>query len=143
MNFNEFRRVNKIWDSYSHLLNRPFLVVEDEVLVRMEMVDLIEESGFTVYEAGTADEAIKLMEAHPSVHVMITDIDMPGSMDGLKLSHYVKNRWPPVKIIVASSHIRVKPGELPEQGVFLDKPYDTPKVRAMLSKFAEQFPTQH
>jgi CheY-like chemotaxis protein len=121
-------------------INPAILVVEDEVLVRMEMVELVEESGFQVYEAGTADEAIRMMEAHPSIHVLITDIDMPGSMDGLKLSHYVRLRWPPVKIIVASSHIKVAPGELPEQGVFLDKPYDTPKVRAMLSKISDQFP---
>jgi CheY-like chemotaxis protein len=85
------------------------LVVEDEVLVRMEMVDLI------------------------------TDIDMPGSMDGLKLSHYVRHRWPPVKIIVASSHVKVSPDDLPDQGIFLDKPYDTPKVRALLGKISEQF----
>jgi CheY-like chemotaxis protein len=124
--------------SQSIQINQPaILVVEDEVLVRMEMVDLIEESGFQVFEAGTADEAIRIMEDHPKIHVLITDIDMPGSMDGLKLSHYVRHRWPPVKIIVASSHVKVSPGDLPEQGIFLDKPYDTPKVRALLDKISK------
>ncbi len=120
-------------------INQPtILVVEDEVLVRLELVDLIEESGFRVFEAGCADDAIRLMEANPSIDVLITDVDMPGSMDGLKLSHYVRNRWPPVKIVVASGHVKIKPGELPEQGVFLDKPYDTPRVRALLSTIATQ-----
>ena len=114
------------------------LVVEDEVLVRLELVDLIEEWGFKVYEAGNADEAIRLMEGNPGIHILITDIDMPGSMDGLKLSHYVSDRWPPVKIVVASGHVRLKPGELPAQGIFLDKPYDTPRVRALLSVISEQ-----
>ena len=120
-------------------LQRPaILVVEDEVLVRLELVDLIEESGFQVFEAGSADEAIKLMETNPGIHILITDVDMPGSMDGLRLSHYVRDRWPPVKIVVASGHVRVGAADLPEHGVFLDKPYDTPRVRALLSSISRQ-----
>ena len=114
------------------------MVVEDEVLVRMELVDLIEEQGFKAFEAGNADEAIAILNAHPDIHILITDVDMPGSMDGLKLSHYVKDRWPPVKIVVASGHVKVKPHELPERGVFLDKPYDTPRMRMLLTNLAAE-----
>ncbi len=124
---------------FQPLIQPAILVVEDEVLVRLELVDLISESGFQVFEAGNADDAIKLMERNPNIHALITDVDMPGSMDGLKLSHYVKDRWPPVKIVVASGHVKVKPGELPHQGIFLDKPYDTPRVMALLASISEQF----
>lgn len=74
------------------------LIVEDEPLIRMGAVDLIEEAGFEVYEAGRADAAIALLELHQDIRLIFTDVDMPGSMDGLKLAHYVRGRWPPVKI---------------------------------------------
>ena len=114
------------------------LIVEDEVLVRLELVDLVEEAGFRVFEASNADEAIQIMEANPGIKILITDVDMPGSMDGLKLSHFVRDRWPPVKIVVASGHVRVKPTELPEQGVFLNKPYEMTRIREILSSITSQ-----
>ena len=80
------------------------LVVEDEALVRMDIVDYLEREGFKVYEAAHAAGAIKLLEAHSSILILFTDIDMPGSMDGLKLSAAVRDRWPPVKIVVTSGH---------------------------------------
>jgi DNA-binding NtrC family response regulator len=119
-------------------LNLAILIVEDEVLVRLELADIVEEAGYAVYEAGNAEEAIKLMEMHREIRILMTDVDMPGSMDGLKLSHYVKHRWPPVRIVVASGHVSVKQHELPQDGVFLDKPYDTPKVLALLSDISRQ-----
>ena len=112
------------------------LVVEDEILIRLELVDLVEEAGFLVYEAGNADEALRQLRDHHDIHVLITDIDMPGSMDGLTLSHHVRDCWPPVRIIVASSHVKVTARELPSHGVFIDKPYDTPRVRSLLSEIA-------
>ncbi len=114
------------------------LIVEDEVLVRLELVDLIEDAGFKVYEASNADEAIQIMEVNTDIKILITDVDMPGSMDGLKLSHFVRDRWPPVRIVVASGHVRVKSTELPEQGVFLNKPYEMPRIRELLSSITGQ-----
>jgi CheY-like chemotaxis protein len=70
------------------------LVVEDEALVRQTMREEIEAAGFKVYEAYNADEAIRLLEAHPDIELIFTDVDMPGSMDGVKLAHYVRTRWP-------------------------------------------------
>ncbi len=99
------------------------LVVEDEVLVRIDLVDTIEDAGFQTIEANCADEAIRLLEAHPEITVLFTDIDMPGAMDGLKLSHYVRNRWPPVRIIVTSGHVMATPEQMPAQSLFLTKPH--------------------
>jgi two-component system, response regulator PdtaR len=77
------------------------LVVEDETLIHMATRDGIEAAGFKVHDAYNADEAITLLEAHPDIALIFTDVDMPGSMDGIKLAHYVRKRWPPVKIIVS------------------------------------------
>lgn len=89
------------------------LVVEDDAIVRMDTASIIEEAGFEVIEAATADEAIVLLEARTDIKVVFTDIEMPGSMNGLKLAFTVRDRWPPVLIIIASGRIRPDPDEMP------------------------------
>jgi two-component system, response regulator PdtaR len=105
------------------------LVVEDDGLVRMSLAATIEDEGFTVYEAAHAEAAIRIMEAHPEIRVLFTDIHMPGSMDGIKLSHYVRNRWPPVKIFVASGRSRPSIQDMPPGSVFISKPYQGSDLR--------------
>ncbi|PZU19161.1 MAG: response regulator [Shinella sp.] len=100
------------------------IVVEDEMIVRMDIAMSLQDEGFTVLEASNADEAIKLLDTHPEIRLMFTDIDMPGSMDGLKLAEAVRDRWPPVKIIVASGHRQLKDDLLPVEGKFFSKPYE-------------------
>ena len=78
------------------------LIVEDEFLLRMNAVEMIREAGFEVVEAGNADEAIAILE-NQDIRVVFTDIQMPGSMDGLKLAAAVRSRWPPIKIIATSA----------------------------------------
>lgn len=77
------------------------LIVEDEFLLGAHAVEFMEHSGFTVYEASNADEAIELLELHDDIRAVFTDIHMPGTMDGLKLAHYVRGRWPPVTMRAA------------------------------------------
>ncbi len=104
------------------------IVVEDETLVRMDIAMSLQDEGFIVLEASNADEAIGLLDAHPEIRLMFTDIDMPGSMDGLKLAKAVRDRWPPVKIIVASGHCRLTDELLPIEGKFFSKPYDHARI---------------
>ncbi len=78
------------------------LVVDDELILRLSISAELEDEGFVVFEAGTADEAIATLERHPEIRLVFTDVDMPGSMDGLKLAAFVRDRWPPIKIIVTS-----------------------------------------
>lgn len=99
------------------------LVVEDEILIRIGIASDLEDEGFTVFEAADADAAIALLQAQPSINLLLTDIDMPGSMDGLKLAAAVRNRWPPVKIIVTSGQFKLPETDLPEGGRFFPKPY--------------------
>jgi two-component system, response regulator PdtaR len=90
------------------------MIVEDEVLIRLHAAQIIEEAGFDVVtEASNADEAIAILEARPDITVLFTDIQMPGSMDGLKLAAAVKGRWPPIKIIATSGLVKVRPNDLP------------------------------
>ncbi|WP_313200069.1 response regulator [Rhizobium sp.] len=104
------------------------LVVEDEVFVRMDIAQSLEDHGFRVLEASNSDEAIVLLAGHPEVLLMFTDIDMPGSMDGLKLATAVRDRWPPIKIIVTSGHRAMSDETLPVVGRFFSKPYNPSRV---------------
>jgi CheY-like chemotaxis protein len=100
------------------------LVVEDDELIRLNAVDLIECAGFEVVEAKDADEAIGILLARADIAVVFTDIDMPGSMDGLKLAAAVRNRWPPIEIIITSGKVNPSPQSLPARSRFLAKPYN-------------------
>jgi CheY-like chemotaxis protein len=108
------------------------LVVEDEFLLRMDAVDMIQAAGFEVVEAANADEAIETLEARRDISVVFTDIQMPGSMDGLKLARAVRGRWPPIKIVATSGHVGVAEIDLPEGGRFLAKPYSAVQVMGVL-----------
>ena len=113
------------------------LVVEDEPLIRMEAVDMIEDAGFKVYDAANADAAIILMELHDEIGILFTDIDMPGSMDGLKLAAYIRDRWPPVAIIIASGKVDFTNMQIPEGSTFFPKPYPTEQIAAVLENIVE------
>ncbi|MEA2861928.1 MAG: hypothetical protein QOC72_3967 [Methylobacteriaceae bacterium] len=108
------------------------LIVEDELLLRMNAVDIIEAAGFEVVEAANADEAIEILEARRDIGVVFTDIQMPGSMDGLKLVRAVRGRWPPIKIVATSGHVGVAQTDLPEGGRFVPKPYSPGQVMDVL-----------
>jgi CheY-like chemotaxis protein len=108
------------------------LVVEDELLIRMDAIEMIEAAGFGTLEAANADDAIVILEARPDIHVVFTDINMPGSMDGLKLARFVRDRWPPIKIIATSAHTSVEGFDLPNGGRFLPKPYSAREVATHL-----------
>ncbi|MDB5599536.1 MAG: response regulator receiver [Xanthobacteraceae bacterium] len=112
------------------------LVVDDEALLRMLAVDVVEQAGCTALEAGDADEAIALLEAIPDISVLFTDIHMPGRMDGLKLAHVVRQRWPAIGIIVVSGLVRPGPYELPSNSCFFCKPYETMAMIAELRSLA-------
>ncbi len=108
------------------------LVVEDEPLLRMDAIEAIEAAGFDVVEAAGADEAIAILEQRSDIHVIFTDIQMPGSMDGLKLAHFVKGRWPPIKIIATSGHANITESDLPEGSHLLLKPYAVAEIASAI-----------
>jgi CheY-like chemotaxis protein len=97
------------------------LVVEDEALIRDFVLEELEDAGFDVVVATNADEAIAILETQLDIRLVFTDIDMPGSMNGMKLAAAVRERWPPIHIIVTSG--KGRPSELPARVLFIPKPY--------------------
>ncbi len=100
------------------------LVVEDELILRMRAVDIVEDAGFVPIEAVNADEAIQVLESRDDISVLFSDIQMPGSMDGLRLAQLVHTRWPHIKIILVSGQIAVTEADKPEDSKFFPKPLE-------------------
>ncbi|KQV32871.1 response regulator [Rhizobium sp. Root1204] len=113
------------------------LVVEDDPMQRMMAVDIVEEAGFTAIEAANADEAVLILEMRDDIRIMFTDIDMPGTMDGLLLASVVRDRWPPIEIIITSGKEGGSELQLPERSVFFPKPYDPEHLCSTLADFGE------
>jgi len=110
------------------------LIVESEAVVRLELSGRLSQMGLLVLVASDADEAIALLDSNPNIEVMFTDITMSGSMDGIRLAHHVRDRWPPVKIIVASGMIGTQLSDLPSDSIFLPKPYAPEALAGALSQ---------
>jgi len=108
------------------------LVVEDEMVLRMRAVDIVEDAGFTAVEAVNADEALSILESRSDISLMLSDIQMPGSMDGLKLAHAVHDRWPSIKIILVSGQVKVSDTDKPADSRFFGKPLEVKQMIAEL-----------
>jgi CheY-like chemotaxis protein len=104
------------------------LIVEDEPLQRMDMVDMAERAGFEVLEAIDADHAVALIEKRTDIRLVITDIDMPGAMDGMKLAAAVRKRWPPIEIIIVTAGTMPTHQDLPERAIVMSKPLNYERV---------------
>ena len=116
------------------------LVVEDEMVLRMRAVDIVEDAGFTAVEAVNADEALAILETRSDITLLFSDIQMPGSMDGLMLAHAVHERWPAIKIILVSGQVNVSDADRPADSLFIGKPLDVKQMvvelQAMVGKGA-------
>src|ERR1700722_7931017 len=110
------------------------LVVEDEMLLRMRAADIVADAGVIPIEAVNADEALAILESRSDVDLLFTDIQMPGSMDGLKLAHAVHERWPSIKIILVSGKLNPTDGEGPTDSRFFGKPLE---VKQMIAEIQE------
>lgn len=105
------------------VLTYKVLVVEDEPLIRLGMLALLEQAGYQTFEAANADQAIEVMEREAGIRVVVTDVDMPGSMDGVRLAHAVRTRWPPTVLIVISGKVGLSEVDLPTGTRFFSKPF--------------------
>ncbi len=120
------------------------LLVEDEPLVRMLAADVLrEEGGFKVVEANNADEALRVLEAATRVRVLVTDVEMPGSLDGFMLARLVHRAWPHIGIVVLSGRMAPGPGSLSTGALFLAKPYRPETLIAMVHDVLRNSPPSH
>ncbi|WP_455273557.1 response regulator [Rhizobium herbae] len=110
------------------------LIVEDSTIIRMGAIDLALSAGYEALEACNADEAIRILESRGDVDLVFTDVQMPGTMDGIKLSHYIRDRWPPVKLIVASGAAILEESSLPVGSQFFSKPYDDDSITDAMAR---------
>ncbi len=110
--------------------------MEDELFIRTAAVEMLTDAGFNVLEAQHAAEALVILEQHDDVAVLFTDINMPGSMDGLRLAEVVKQRRPPIQILVTSGLIQPSTEDLPRGGKFIRKPYDFDKLKRTIRELA-------
>src|SRR5215210_6175639 len=108
------------------------LVVEDEMVLRMRAVDIVEDAGFTAVQAVNADEALAILESRSDISLLFSDIQMPGSMDGLKLAHAVHHRWPSIRIILVSGQVKVSDEDKPADSRFFGKPLEVQQMIAEL-----------
>lgn len=100
------------------------ILVEDEVLIRMMVAEILLENGFTVIEAAHSDAALATLQARADqIHLLFTDIHMPGRMDGLALAHHARTHWPWIKALLASGRAHPPEHRLPKGSRFMAKPY--------------------
>jgi two-component system, response regulator PdtaR len=111
------------------------LIVEDEPMIRMAAVLLVEGLGYSVLEAGNADEAILLLDEHSEITIIFTDIQMAGSMDGLALTHWAAGRWPPLRFIIVSGGVSPQVDEMPAGAMFVAKPYTDSAIGRLIADF--------
>ena len=90
--------------------------------MRLVQVDILREADFWVLEAQDADEAFAILKSRPEVKAVLTDVDMPGSLDGFEFARLVAQGWPKVKVLVISGKTAPSPGDMPRGAVFAPKP---------------------
>ena len=104
------------------------------MLLRMRAVDIVEDAGFTAVEAINADDALSILESRSDIELLFTDIQMPGSMDGLKLAYAVHDRWPLIKIILVSGQLKLTDADKPPDSLFFGKPLGVPQMIAEMQE---------
>jgi DNA-binding NtrC family response regulator len=114
------------------------LVVEDDALIRFDLAQTLEAQGYKTFDAADAEEAIAVLERHSEIAVVFTDIQMPGTMDGLALSRYVRKRWPPTILVVSSGHCTPTQEEMASGALFIPKPYPPQMLTEVLDNIREQ-----
>jgi len=114
------------------------LIVENEAIIRLELAAELADMGLRVLVACDADDAIALLDADPNISLLLTDITMPVSMDGVRLAHHVRDRWPPIKIIATSGRPGARLGDLPSGSLFFAKPYSPDIVRRVMAPLLKE-----
>jgi len=117
---------------FEHPTRPAALVVDDEPLILMDIADIISDEGYGVTEAASAEEAYQILVEHSDFELVFTDVQTGGPIDGLKLVREVSRRWPHICVVVASGATRPRPGDLPDEAVFLRKPISAALVHKVI-----------
>ena len=112
------------------------LVVEAEPLLALQAVDTLEDAGFDTELVRGVEQAITVLERRTDIRVVFTDIDMPRGLDGMKLAACIRDRWPPIEIILTSAHLAPAASDMPDRSVFVSKPYATERLVELARRLA-------
>lgn len=112
------------------------MIVEDEPLQRMSAADMLEDAGFQTIEAANSRQALMLLESRSDVRVILSDIDMPPGMNGMELVAAVRDRWPPIALVLMSGQLPSKNVKIPKGGLFFSKPYRPAELIAAITRLA-------
>ena len=119
-------------EEFEKLIKPIALVVDDEPLILIDTADMLAEQGYAVVEATTADEAYEFLDRHSSLQLLFTDVQMPGELDGFALARVVAERWPHIRVVIASGAAVPAPGDLPGNAKFISKPFTAELVYQVL-----------
>ena len=114
------------------------MIVEDDALIRMLAADMISAMGMDIVEAVNADHAIALLESIPKISVVFSDVQMPGSMDGIRLMTIIRNRWPPIALLLTSGKVSPPACDLPTGTHFVTKPYHSQQIEGHLTSLIDE-----
>jgi CheY-like chemotaxis protein len=121
--------------------DRPvILVVDDEALLRLSAADVLQEGGYEVVEAADAEEALAILASRGDVRMLFTDVQLPGSTDGMRLARQVHQRWPDIVLLITSGRLRPREEEIPDDGEFVPKPYEPRRLLARVRQLLASHP---
>lgn len=112
------------------------LIVEDEPIQRLDMADMVERAGLEAVDCVNADQAIAILEERTDICLVLSDIDMPGTMDGLKLAACIRRRWPPIRLVLTSAGRKPRLEDLPAEAVYLPKPINYERAVDVLKELS-------
>lgn len=112
------------------------LIVEDEPIQRLDLIDLVQGAGFETVDAWDADHAVSILEERTDITIVVTDIDMPGSMDGMKFAAAIRDRWPPIEIIVTTAGKKPSADTMPARSILIPKPINGQELVDALRRFS-------
>ena len=118
------------------------LIVDDDIFLRLDLSDRLRRRGFSVFRVSDADQAIGIMEKHPSIAAVFSDLQMPGSMDGLALLHEVSRRWPGRRLILISGLNSPSEHDMPPNTLFFSKPLSRLSLDRVIQGWPD-FPPTH
>lgn len=121
-------------------LNRlPVLVIEDEPVLRGEALDMVEGAGFEAVEATSVRDAIRILEERLDIRMVYMDLDMPRSIKGIEMAAAIRDRWPPIEIILTAAFFDAEDLDLPARAEFFPKPIRREEIVSAMRRMTAHF----
>lgn len=120
-----------------HSTRRPVLIIEDEPVLRIEAIDMVEDAGFEAVEAMSVEDAIRILKKRPDIRVVYMDLDMPKGVKGIEIAAAIRDRWPPIEIILTAASFAKADLDLPVRSEFYSKPIQHGEIIAAMRRMAE------